>query len=89
MNNSNRFISKNINITTFDPLLKDALLLFINHNRASITLIQRFFNVGYVRGAGIVEQMEQNGFISPVDDNNCRQLLISLEEYEKIFNSKV
>ena len=71
---------------TFDPVLKDALRFFIQANQASITLVQRRFGVGYARAARIIDQMEQNGFISPADGSKPRQVLISLEEYNLIFN---
>ena len=71
----------------FDPVLKDALRFFIQANQASITMIQRRFGVGYARAARIIDQMEQNGFISPADGSKPRQVLISLEEYNLIFNS--
>ena len=71
----------------FDPVLKDALRFFIQANQASITLVQRRFGVGYARAARIIDQMEQNGFISPADGSKPRQVLISLEEFNLIFNS--
>ena len=71
----------------FDPVLKDALRFFIQANQASITLVQRRFGVGYARAARIIDQMEQNGFISPADGSKPRQVLISLEEYNLIFNN--
>ncbi len=72
---------------SFDPVLKDALRFFIQANQASITMIQRRFGVGYARAARIIDQMEQNGFIAPADGSKPRQVLISLEEYNLIFNS--
>ena len=72
---------------SFDPVLKDALRFFIQANQASITMIQRRFGVGYARAARIIDQMEQNGFISSADGSKPRQVLISLEEYNLIFNS--
>ena len=74
-------------IINFDPVLKDALRFFIQANQASITMIQRRFGVGYARAARIIDQMEQNGFISPAEGSKPRQVLISLEEYNLIFNS--
>lgn len=71
----------------FDPVLKDALRFFIQANQASITMIQRRFGVGYARAARIIDQMEQNGFISQADGSKPRQVLISLEEYNLLFNS--
>ena len=50
-------------------------------------MIQRRFGVGYARAARIIDQMEQNGFISQADGSKPRQVLISLEEYNLIFNS--
>lgn len=72
-------------VVNFDPVLKDALRFFIQANQASITMIQRRFGVGYARAARIIDQMEQNGFISPADGSKPRQVLISLEEYNLIF----
>ena len=71
----------------FDPVLKDALRFFIQANQASITMIQRRFGVGYARAGRIIDQMEQNGFISPADGSKPRQVLISLEEFNLIFNN--
>lgn len=71
---------------TFDPIMKDALRWFISANQASITMIQRRFGVGYARAARIIDQMEQNGFISPQDGSKPRQVLISLDDYNAMFN---
>ena len=84
MQNINKFTNRNIEVSALDPLLKDVLMMFINENRASITMIQRYFDVGYARGARIMEQMEQCGFVSKLN-NNCREVLISLEEYKLMF----
>ena len=69
----------------FDPVLKDALRWFISANQASITMIQRRFGVGYARAARIVDQMEQNGFISAQDGSKPRQVLITMDDFNKIF----
>lgn len=74
------------NPVNFDPVLKDALRFFIQANQASITMIQRRFGVGYARAARIIDQMEQNGFISLPDGSKPRQVLISLEEFNLLFN---
>lgn len=72
----------------FDPVLKDALRFFIQANQASITMIQRRFGVGYARAARIIDQMEQSGFISVADGSKPRQVLISLEEFNLLFNNQ-
>lgn len=70
----------------FDPIMKDALRWFISANQASITMIQRRFGVGYARAARIIDQMEQNGFISPQDGSKPRQVLLSLDDFNIMFN---
>lgn len=70
---------------SFDPIMKDALKWFISANQASITMIQRRFGVGYARAARIVDQMEQNGFISAQDGSKPRQVLITMEEFNQLF----
>lgn len=75
------------NHESFDPIMKDALRWFISANQASITMIQRRFGVGYARAARIIDQMEQNGFISAQDGSKPRQVLISLEDYNNLFPS--
>ena len=50
-------------------------------------MIQRRFGVGYARAARIIDQMEQNGFITPQDGSKPRQVLISLEDYNNLFPS--
>ena len=66
--------------------MKDALRWFISANQASITMIQRRFGVGYARAARIIDQMEQSGFITPQDGSKPRQVLISLDDYNAMFN---
>ena len=73
------------NRDSFDPIMKDALRWFISANQASITMIQRRFGVGYSRAARIVDQMEQNGFVSSQDGSKPRQVLISLEQFNALF----
>lgn len=82
---SNNNNGGNSNNGGFDPVLKDALRWFISANQASITMIQRRFGVGYARAARIVDQMEQNGFISAQDGSKPRQVLITMDDFNKIF----
>ena len=82
---SNNNSGGNSNNGGFDPVLKDALRWFISANQASITMIQRRFGVGYARAARIVDQMEQNGFISAQDGSKPRQVLITMDDFNKIF----
>ena len=68
-----------------DPLLAKALKECIDEGMASTSLIQRKLCIGYPRAARMMDIMEERGYVSSVDNNYKRQILISLEEYMSIF----
>ncbi|WP_278183879.1 DNA translocase FtsK [Candidatus Ichthyocystis sparus] len=61
--------------SNLDPLYDRAVDVVINTNRPSISLVQRHLRIGYNRAARIVEQMESQGLVSPVQSNGNRELL--------------
>lgn len=68
-----------------DKLLPDAIRLFIESGQASISLLQRKFHIGYTRAARLIDQMEQRGFIGPYEGSKPREVLITIEQFEKQF----
>lgn len=69
----------------FDPVLKDALKIFIQNKQASGSMISRRYSVGFNRAGRIMDQMERAGFIGPQEGSKPRQVLITMEEYKAIF----
>ena len=69
----------------FDPLMKDALRNFIKTNNASVSKLQRIFNIGFNRAGRIVDQMEAAGFVSTKDSKNNRVIFITQQEFEERF----
>lgn len=53
-----------------DPLLKEAIDLVRREGRASITMLQRRFRIGYTRAARLVDAMEEKQIISPAMPNS-------------------
>ena len=72
----------------FDPVLKDALYMFIEAKQASGSMISRRYSVGFNRAGRIMDQMFQAGFIGPPDGSKPRQVLITMDEYNAIFGDK-
>lgn len=69
-----------------DPLLKDVCRLIIETNNASATMIQRKFRVGYARASRIIDQLEERGYIGPLDiSSRQREVRITREVYERDF----
>lgn len=69
----------------FDPVLKDALRMFIQTKQASGSMISRRYSVGFNRAGRIMDQMERAGFIGPQEGSKPRQVLITMDEYKQIF----
>ena len=73
----------------YDPLLPQALKMFIQNGQASISVIQRRFLVGYPRAARIVDQMEKANYISPQDGSKPRSVYLTMEQFEQILGTNV
>ncbi len=61
-----------------DKLMGEAIELVKQHNRASTSFLQRKLHIGYPRASRIIDQLEERGIISPLqDDGRSREVLIS------------
>jgi S-DNA-T family DNA segregation ATPase FtsK/SpoIIIE len=63
-----------------DELFEEAKALFIEQQKASTSLLQRKFRVGYNRAARIVDELEEAGIISPAIGNKPREVLVGKNE---------
>ncbi len=68
-------------------LFLKALWLAITSGTVSISQLQRRFQIGYARAGGLVDKMEQMGFVSGNEGSKARRVLITREEYEERFGS--
>jgi S-DNA-T family DNA segregation ATPase FtsK/SpoIIIE len=48
-----------------DDLLPKAIELVRDHERASISMLQRRLRIGYLRAARLIETMERQGIVGP------------------------
>lgn len=58
-----------------DPLLPQAVAVVIEHNKASISLVQRHLAIGYNRANRLLEAMEKDGLVSPINIDGYRTIL--------------
>ena len=58
-----------------DELYQQAVEFVIESRKASISSIQRKFRIGYNRAARLIETMEDNGIVSPMNSNGSREVL--------------
>ena len=68
-----------------DPLYKEVLLFIAKTQKASASLLQRRFKIGYNRAARIIDMLEEAGYIGPVDGSKPRKVFLEkefAEDYE-------
>ena len=62
-----------------DPLYKEVLLFIAKTQKASASLLQRRFKIGYNRAARIIDTLEEDGYIGPVDGSKPRKVYLETE----------
>lgn len=63
-----------------DPLYNDIVQFVIETQRASASLIQRKFKLGYNRAARIVDLLEEREIIGPANGSKPREVLVQLND---------
>ena len=63
-----------------DPLYNDVVKFVIETQKASASLLQRKFKLGYNRAARIVDLLEERGIIGPQNGSKPREVLVSLND---------
>lgn len=67
-----------------DPLLMEVIEYSIQTGQVAIPFIQRRFKIGYAKSGRIIDQMEERGIISGYQGSKPREVLITLEEWNKL-----
>ena len=58
-----------------DELFDEAVNFIYETQRVSISLLQRKFKIGYNRAARIIDSMEEQGMVSPMESNGKREII--------------
>jgi len=63
-----------------DPLYNDIVEFVVTSGKASASLLQRRFKLGYNRAARIIDLLEERGIIGPQNGSKPREVLVKLDE---------
>jgi len=63
-----------------DPLYNEIVEFVITQGKASASLLQRRFRLGYNRAARIIDLLEDRGIIGPQNGSKPREVLVELEK---------
>ena len=62
-----------------DEIYNDVVEFVITSGKASSSLLQRRFKIGYNRAARIIDLLEESGIIGPQNGSKPREVLVKLE----------
>ena len=64
-----------------DDIYDDVVSFVAQAGKASASLLQRRFKVGYARAARLMDMLEENGVVGPADGAKPRAVLVASEGY--------
>ncbi len=67
-----------------DEIFAEAGRFVIEKQKASIGVLQRVFKIGFNRGARIMDQLCEAGVVSDEDGKKPRNILMTMEEFERM-----
>ena len=70
----------------YDEYFHDAGLLCIEMGRASSSMLQRRFNLGFNRAARIIDQLSEFGAIGPANGSKPREILVDSMTFEEMYD---
>ncbi|MDR7548445.1 MAG: DNA translocase FtsK [Armatimonadota bacterium] len=68
--------------------LIEAARLVVRSGYGSVSLLQRKMRIGYVTAARLIDELEARGVVGPVQGSNPREVLIGLDELERMLRRK-
>ena len=71
-----------------DELIDEVISFLIKKGKASISLLQRQFRIGYNRAARIIEDLEDRGIISSENGSKQRDVLMDKYQFEEYMHRK-
>ena len=66
-----------------EPLYKEIMEFVITQGKASASLLQRRFHLGYNRAARCIDLLEERGIIGPSNGSKPREVLVKMENKEE------
>ena len=72
-----------------DEMYEPAVRLVVTSGYASTSMLQRRFKIGYTRAARMVDAMESQGIVGPLDGAKPRDVLIGKEDIDRLLGGQM
>lgn len=69
-----------------DEHLTEAVELVVEKQKASISMFQRVFRIGFNRASRMMDELYERGVVGPEEGSKPRKVLVSKEQYEAMKN---
>lgn len=66
-----------------DEFFQDAVKLVIEKEKASASMLQRQFKIGYNRAARLIDELEKRGIVGPEDGSRPRKVLVNARQIQE------
>ena len=76
--------NESVDASDRDKLFREAAELVVQNQQGSTSLLQRRLKVGYGRAARIIDQLHAVGVLGPPDGSKPRDVLVGLDELDRI-----
>lgn len=86
LDNTNNSTHSNIDendVDNDDPLYSSAVEFVVQVKKASASLLQRKFKIGYNRAARLIDLLEERGIVGPQQGSKPREVLVEVEDKEE------
>ena len=74
--------------SSVDELYEEAAEFIIETQRGSASLLQRKFAIGYTRASRLIDLMNQEGLLGEYKGSQAREVLITVEDWQKQLKNK-
>ena len=81
-NSGSNYTSDPNDVSGNDPIYNEALEFVVSTGKASASLLQRKFKLGYNRAARLIDLMEERGIVGPQQGSKPREVLYKIENDE-------
>jgi S-DNA-T family DNA segregation ATPase FtsK/SpoIIIE len=65
-----------------DELYEQSVEIVLEHQRGSVSLLQRRLGIGYGRAARLIDQMAEDGLVGDYKGSQAREVLLTLEQWQ-------
>ncbi|MCX5685608.1 MAG: hypothetical protein NT049_18275 [Planctomycetota bacterium] len=65
-------------------MYNQSIEIILEHQRGSVSLLQRRLGIGYGRAARLIDQMAEDGIVGDFKGSQAREVLLTLEQWQAL-----